>query len=324
LKYFEVFSLKDLERSIPNWQSGLLQSAKVERRLALTFMPAPAKTYFKQLAGYNSIKFGDLADIKIGIVTGANSFFIRDPLTFKRYGVSELMIPVLSKFCEVGGLSVTKDDFEKLRDNNRPSFMLCVDDLGGLGSPLRNYLSQFPEEKREKCITFKKRKHWYDPCDGQVPDAFFPYMHHKGPRLVLNSCQVYSTNSIHRVFFNPTVSDLQKKLICISLLTSFSQLSAEIEGRSYGSGVLKHEPSEVRRIRLLFPAGMKDEIVTDTFEHLDGLLRKGKYTQAAEVADDLILPPYEVEHALPYRSIFNEALKLARDRRSPNREATNE
>ena len=43
-----------------------------------------------------------------------------------------------------------------------------------------------------------------------------------------------------------------RRAMCLSLHSSYSQLSAEFEGRQYGSGVLKLEPSEAKRVAFAF------------------------------------------------------------------------
>jgi hypothetical protein len=94
----------------------------------------------------------------------------------------------------------------------------------------------------------EKRLHWQVPVLGEPPDAFFRYMGKVGPRMVLNDAGYFCTNTIHRVFFSKGVSTAVQRAICLSLHSSYSQLYAEFEGRQYGSGVLKFEPSETKRL----------------------------------------------------------------------------
>jgi hypothetical protein len=72
------------------------------------------------------------------------------------------------------------------------------------------------------------------------------------------------------------------------MLSSFSQLSAEIEGRTYGSGVLKHEPSEAARIKLLIPRTIDDADVESTFSTIEACLRGGHNQQATDHSDNML------------------------------------
>ncbi|MCV5803351.1 SAM-dependent methyltransferase, partial [Escherichia coli] len=87
--------------------------------------------------------------------------------------------------------------------------------------------------------------------------------------------RVNCTNSVHRVFFNKGVSFLRKKAISVSLLSSFSQLSAELQGRAYGSGVLKLEPSAAKRIQFLLDDNLEQHLV-ENFNHIDALISDNK------------------------------------------------
>jgi hypothetical protein len=150
------------------------------------------------------------------------------------------------------------------------------------------YKRSFAKLDRDLVLTFKKRERWDQPDDGALPDAFFSYMNDFCPRLVLNDARVNCTNSIYRVFFKEDLKEQDKLLVAISLLSTFSQLSAEFEGRPYGSGVLKHEPSDMRKIRVLLPATPALEI-RKTFFAVDRFMKAGDLNSATKAADSLIL-----------------------------------
>jgi hypothetical protein len=76
--------------------------------------------------------------------------------------------------------------------------------------------------------------------------------------------------------------------IALGLLSTLSLLSMELAGRSYGGGVLKLEPSELARVRLVLPdAG--DGVVAAAFAEADRRLRAGDFDGAVAVADELVL-----------------------------------
>ena len=112
-----------------------------------------------------------------------------------------------------------------------------------------------------------------------------------GPRLTLNPANTTSTNTIHRVYFHDNVDDIRRKAIAISILTTVTQLSAELIGRSYGSGVLKLEPNEARRIDIVLPDVLDVERVGKIFIDVDKLLREGKTKEARLLADELFVTP---------------------------------
>ena len=160
-----------------------------------------------------------------------------------------------------------------------------------------------------------------DPDDGRIPDAFFPYMYHYGPRLILNEADTTSTNTIHRVYFKSDVcpssipGDTWRKVCAISILSTFSQLSGEIQGRCYGAGVLKHEPSEASRIRLVIPQSLDVQKVNAVFQQVDTALRENQGGKAQRHADLFVLQPLTPQERKGIIDTLGHALDEARRRR---------
>lgn len=153
-----------------------------------------------------------------------------------------------------------------------------------------------------------------------MPDAFFPVMHHWGPRLVLNPYGFTNTNTIHRVYFPEAMDDVSRKLIAISLLTSFSQLSAELVGRRYGSGVLKHEPREAEKIRMLLPK-LGPAAIEKAFNAVDRDLRAGDRERAMKRADKLVFASIKLDDREAVSTALSGALEHIRQNRRPRRGA---
>jgi hypothetical protein len=199
-------------------------------------------------------KFGDFADVKIGVVTGDNDFFLlSEEQRFLAHLRTRHFQRVVSKFADLG----ERFEFTEEKDDHSPelrmerSWLLCPN-LRSVDRRLAKYLQTYSPDEITKNKTMGKRAHWQAPELGAVPDAFFQYMGKHGPRIVLNKAGYYCTNTIHRIFFTKRLSGAKRLAICLSLHSSYSQLSAEFEGRQYGSGVLKLEPSEVRRLVFAF------------------------------------------------------------------------
>lgn len=199
-------------------------------------------------------RLGDFADVKIGVVTGNNDFFV---LCEDRRASAKLNTRhfhrVISKFTDLGEGFALRADLNEwpVGRTSHGKWLLCPNPAS-TDRRLNEYLDQYPKMEIETNRTMGKRAHWQVPQLGKVPDAFFRYMGKHGPRLVLNEAGFYCTNTIHRVFFKPEISKAKQRAICLSLHSSYSQLSAEFEGRQYGSGVLKLEPSEARRLVFAF------------------------------------------------------------------------
>ena len=122
------------------------------------------------------------------------------------------------------------------------------------------------------------------------------------------------------MYFKPNVDEATRWLIVISVLTNYSQLSAELVGRRYGSGVLKNEPREAEKISLLLPKISKS-VLRAEFEKIDKLVRQRKLIEAAARADELIYKGAGVSDWREKSIVLAGALETVRARRRPLRGA---
>lgn len=229
-----------------------------------------------------------VAKIVIGMVTGDNNTFIVDKETVDSYKLDECDLkPVIGRFSTLKGLLHNSSRQKRIQEEGAKSFLVCPESIDERHSAIRNYLSRVPAKTRKTNRTFRKRAAWYFPDDKRYPDAFLSYMIDRSPRLVINSARVNCSNSVHRVFFNEGMSFIKKKAISVSLLSSFSQLSAELQGRAYGSGVLKLEPSAAKRIQFLLDDNLEKNLVKN-FSSIDALIIQNKTEEAQSKVDEII------------------------------------
>jgi adenine-specific DNA-methyltransferase len=135
---------------------------------------------------------------------------------------------------------------------------------------------------RYKC---RSRNPWWRVPGLIVADVLLPYMIGAMPRSAVNGARALYPNSLHGIRLLPGVSP---ERLAFGLLSTFSLLSMELEGRSYGGGVLKLEPSELQRVRVVL--GMLPEReFSGVFAQADQLLREGKADEAVGLADRVLL-----------------------------------
>src|SRR5690606_5402640 len=97
---------------------------------------------------------------------------------------------------------------------------------------------------------------------------------------VLNTAEATSTDTIHRM----RCKSGNPRAIIANTYTSLTAASAEIEGRSYGGGVLELEPTEAER--LLMPAKLGPAMPLD---ECDRLVREDRLGDVLDENDRLVL-----------------------------------
>lgn len=314
----EVQSLDGLSERLACWSAGNWSGHKQHGSPASLSMTGPAAAVFERLAAHKStLPFGQLAKVQIGLVTGANDFFVLKRSELDAAGLKEEdCLPVVPKFRACAGLTFERQDIDDYLASDARA--LLVTSAGGPTSArLDAYLATFDEARKAKVGTFRKRAIWSKTVDDKVPDAFFPVMHHTGPRLVLNTLGSHCTNTLHRVLFAENTAPPKRRLASLSLMSTFSQISAELVGRRYGSGVLKHEPRDAERILLLMPEIDPAES-DEAFDRADRLLRSTGPVAARAAADEFLFGHAGME-AAEITATLDAALHDMRARRRPDR-----
>jgi hypothetical protein len=158
----------------------------------------------------------------------------------------------------------------------------------------RNYINQGELEKHNLNSHSQRREPWYSVKTGNVPDAFFPYRVSLIPYLMLNRGNIQCTNSIHRIYFK-NATNIEKKWIQVSLLSIPGQLSLEAHAKVYGCGILKIEPSSLKKA-LCFSS--KDRSIVSVYNKLSNLLQENKKREAMKAATEFINDYLGIDAAL--------------------------
>ena len=227
-----------------NWMLAVL--APDERRLVARLNRHPAIKRFAQIA-----------DVDIGIVTGANDFFVVDEPTVSRYELQAIASPMLAKSDLIGGIRYTAQDHALNAQAGKPVYFLRFPDepLAALPSKMADYIRLGETRGLQTRFKCRIRDPWYVVPYVWVSEVAMLKRSHKSPRLVLNELGAYSTDTAYRIRMRSECKSRAHDLV-FSFLNSLTFLSAELEGRHYGGGVLEMVPSEIER--LLIPLKRAD------------------------------------------------------------------
>lgn len=197
-------------------------------------------------------RLGELAKIQIGVVTGANSFFVRTASDAANLGKRVNSVPIVPRGAWLKGPRWT--DTSQRAASSKPSRLIVLPAARSrLSRAALDAIATGEAEKLHLRYHCAKRKPWYAQEDTEIPDILLPYMGSNPPRLVLNEARATCTNAIHRVSMLEGSEERQEALVAASWTTLY-RLSAELVGRSYGGGVLKLEPSGAMALRFALPS----------------------------------------------------------------------
>lgn len=251
---------------------------------------------YQSLIDLGASRLGEFASVDIGVVTGANRFFILDVTRAHELRIPDrYLIPVIESAGSLSGLTVIASHAKRL---------LRIDDEPKSKALLR-YLAAGVADRVSDGYKCRTRRPWYRvPVPRQRPDLLLPYMNHHGVRLFVNRSRIWSTNLVHEVALRAGAPD--PRALAAASLSAAVMLSAEIEGRAYGGGVLKVETKEAEQ--LLFPAMTQEMRVSlvSQFAELSRMVRRG----AAEAASALVDHTLGINHA-----VFRAAAEAFRRRR---------
>ena len=228
-------------------------------------------------------RFGDVASIRVGVVTGANKHFIRSRRDVDVLGIpSSARQAIVARTRWLTGLNFTKTEHETLIEAEAAALLVrpdCPNDDRLVARWIQEGEAQDVND-RYKCAL---RDDWFRVDVPSPPSAFATCARAGSPLLVLNEAECLNSNAIHSVNWKPGLG-VEAKAVAVGFLTSAVSAWAELRGRRYGGGVLKIEPGTLKRFPVPLVQGAED-IFTD----VDRQLRDGQEEEARRLADDRVL-----------------------------------
>lgn len=226
-------------------------------------------------------KLSAYASVDVGVVTGRNSFFVLSHEDIAGRGLEEYGIPVVSRTDQLKGARLSPKDWQSLVDDGNRVHLLHLSPLNGepLEGPIERYIQMGEEQRVHEGYKCSIRSPWYAVPSVWEPNGFLFRQIYDFPRAVLNQANATSTDTIHRLSCR-----VQPEQVIANTYTYLSGASAEIEGRSYGGGVLELEPSEAERLLMPVPLGQGLPI-----EECDVLIRSGRLEDLLEENSRLVL-----------------------------------
>lgn len=222
------------------------------------------------------------ASIDVGVVTGKNEFFVLSADQVEALGVQGYTTPLVSRSAQLKGSQLGKADWSTLAAGGDRVHLLNISksQVSKLSAELRRYIEEGERKEFHKGYKCSIRDPWYLVPSVWIPDGFAFRQIYDFPRMVLNTSGATSTDTIHRMRSHGA----EPERVIANTYTWLTAASAEIEGRSYGGGVLELEPTEAER--LLMPVQLNGAM---PLKEVDQLVRAGRLDAVLEENARIVL-----------------------------------
>ena len=226
-------------------------------------------------------QFKDVADVDVGIVTGANKYFLVTDGIMQRYHLQKWAHPMFGRSGHCPGVIYDQRQHEENAKQGIPTNFIWFPNNGAkLGSLAESYVRLGEEQELHTRYKCRVRSPWYAVPSVYATEIGMLKRAHHAPRLILNRIGAYTTDTAYRIRSKKVRADT----LVPCFMNPLTALSAELEGRHYGGGVLELVPSEIEQLTVpLLTDGVLD------VEDLDSAVREMPTDQILETHGKQVL-----------------------------------
>ena len=214
-------------------------------------LDADTRSLFNDICMHQDVhKFKDIAKVEVGIVTGANKFFLVSDDVVKTNHLEKWAHPMFGRSEHCPGIIYdNRQHLENARKGSPTNFIWFKDGFEGLDKYAAEYISQGETDSLHTRYKCRIRTPWFKVPSVHASEIGMLKRSHNTPRLILNELGAYTTDTAYRI---KSYSIPAAKLVgCF--VNPLTALSAELESRHYGGGVLELIPSEINKLMIATP-----------------------------------------------------------------------
>ncbi len=226
-------------------------------------------------------RFDEVATVDVGIVTGANKFFLVDNDTVSRFGLANFVHPMFGRSEHCPGIIYDwHQHAENARLGNPTNFIWITKAKSSLPKRVLEYIELGEKEKLHTRYKCRVREPWYTVPSVYATGVCMLKRASDTPRLILNKLSAYTTDTAYRI----SAKKVSPESLVYSFLNPLTALSVELEGRHYGGGVIELVPSEIEKLVVPLPKGSRPRV-----SQLDKLVRRESASAVLEQQGQHIL-----------------------------------
>jgi adenine-specific DNA methylase len=267
---------------------------------------ADTRALFDEISDHPDVhRFDDVAKVDVGIVTGANKYFLVTDEVVDRYKLSKWAHPMFGRSDHCPGIIYDRKQHEANARAGLPTnFLWFQGEALQQSAALRTYIQEGEEQSLHTRYKCRIRSPWFTVPSVYSTDVGMLKRAHDSPRLILNEIGAYTTDTAYRI----RVRDTELETFVGCFVNPLTALSAELEGRHYGGGVLELVPSEIEKLLLPLPKKVKIDL-----RALDNSVRSTRMDDVLQHQGSIILGALNLSPA--QQETVLSGWKRLRDRR---------
>lgn len=190
----------------------------------------------------------DFAHVMRGIATGSNEFFFLTGQQVKQLNISAKFLKrAIGRTRDAVSDILTPNDIEHLEEKGRPTYLLSIHKNSKLSKSLECYLKIGEQMGLPDRSLIRQRNPWYKMEKRETPSILFAYLGRRNTRFIKNEAGVVPLTGflcIYPIYDDEKfVNNLWKALNHPDTLENLKMV-----GKSYGSGAIKVEPSNLSKL----------------------------------------------------------------------------
>lgn len=209
------------------------------------------RTYYQT---QNSRKFKNLvtlstyAKVVRGIATGHNDYFTFDENKKAEFGISEFLLPCLTKAPQAKTNFFSSTEYENLRQNGNRIWLFNAFDLTDRN--VRKYIKHGEELEVQKGYLTSHRNPWHGIENRPPAPILVTVFNRSGLRFVRNEANIRNLTCFHAIYLNMFAS-AKIDLLMAYFLSDVSKEIFDDDRREYGGGLNKFEPNDLNNSKVI-------------------------------------------------------------------------
>jgi adenine-specific DNA-methyltransferase len=264
------------------------------------------RSLLDELAEHGDVhRFDDIAKVDVGIVTGANKFFLVSNDVVKNHKLDKWAHPMFGRSEHCPGIIYDGKQHADNATEGKPTNFLWFDEEDeDVDAAARAYIELGESQNLHTRYKCRVRAPWYTVPSVYTTEIGMLKRSHHTPRLILNRVRAYTTDTAYRI----RTRDVEAEKLVGCFINPLTALSAELEGRHYGGGVLELVPSEIEKLTIPLPKKAKINLAK-----LDKAIRNESTHQVLAAQGKIVLGALGLSQAKQERVL--EGWRKLRDRR---------